>query len=1048
MGTNPTFIPPLDSASTLTISLGYVNVSVSMSGADLTLVAGATFIASDAGCVIQVSGNDGATPPVWTSLWTTIVSVADPTHATLAAAPASAITAGQAIFYRPIQGDPPYTTPQTSNSRVVVSAILSVSSEFRQCTGYAAYAAFYVGPIGLVGGSAPVLFDNGPGWTQRTDTFPLTAEALAALKANTLHAQFDIEGSLSGDATGDPAELLIYETWLDVIYGDGGTARLVPYTVNTVPGSTGGIVNEQLAIDGDLTSAATISRGHFSGLSSGWILQLIKFKGLRDAVATWRSYYYLRMGSIDFESALSTSPTLNFDVFSSDGNFAPQVGQPVLMTDSSLLSAPFGGAQGDVFGGSIEQIEIDNVPGTDAVICKCECRSWDQILSRRVLGMTDGFPTPPSSIIFNGGQIKNDIDFPSWGKRRYFPLDPVPVSIVSVTLGGVRQTVGPITDVTVSPFPLLPLLFPPPTGPDDWYWSPGWQYLIQDVGGATPNPGEFIEIIVDPVAQAIPSIYYESATADSIIRALLALIAGPEGIELPFIVPGPIIQAISFTGDSTFDSALSSILSYINTGPQAFWYYIDPRKGFHFEIQGVTNAAPWNISQDDASDSNVLIAVGNAITREKYTNAAYLSSSETLAPATQQFVGDSSTASFNLSYPAGSTPVITFYPGNSGTPPAICPPVGTGVPGGNVVQTQTVGVSGQTGFDWYWSYGSSEITQDPQWPPITKNAAIYVVYEPLVQILQPYTDEDSVAERQAIEGGSGEYDVTLDVSAGLPMMQGVPASSPGANVLETLAQYYSYMAETLTVRTYRSGHVPGQSIAINLGTVASGSFVVQSVRLSDEGNLKLWENTYIAGALIGDWKTAVKYMTGGSGGGSGGGGSPAAIGGPADPGTSSPSNALALQVDGTVNNNQSLLNLISGNGITVTDGGAGNVTVAGLSLETNGAANADQKLLNLVAGTGVAITDDGAGDITISSSTSIAFSREAPAGTLDGSNVTFTLTHAPSPPESLLLTLNGVEQSPGFGSPATGADYSISGATITFTAAPRAADWVMAFYTH
>jgi hypothetical protein len=74
--------------------------------------------------------------------------------------------------------------------------------------------------------------------------------------------------------------------------------------------------------------------------------------------------------------------------------------------------------------------------------------------------------------------------------------------------------------------------------------------------------------------------------------------------------------------------------------------------------------------------------------------------------------------------------------------------------------------------------------------------------------------------------------------------------------------------------------------------------------------------------------------------------------------------------------------------------------------------------------------------------------REAPAGTLNGTNTVFTLSFTPNPVDSLLLFLNGVAQNPGSGSPLAGADYSISGVTITFTVPPVASDWMMAFYSH
>jgi hypothetical protein len=77
----------------------------------------------------------------------------------------------------------------------------------------------------------------------------------------------------------------------------------------------------------------------------------------------------------------------------------------------------------------------------------------------------------------------------------------------------------------------------------------------------------------------------------------------------------------------------------------------------------------------------------------------------------------------------------------------------------------------------------------------------------------------------------------------------------------------------------------------------------------------------------------------------------------------------------------------------------------------------------------------------------IARVSEAPAGTLNGSNAVFALSFTPAP-GSLLLALNGVAQNPGSGSPLTGADFTISGPTITYTVAPKATDAHYAWYTH
>jgi hypothetical protein len=66
--------------------------------------------------------------------------------------------------------------------------------------------------------------------------------------------------------------------------------------------------------------------------------------------------------------------------------------------------------------------------------------------------------------------------------------------------------------------------------------------------------------------------------------------------------------------------------------------------------------------------------------------------------------------------------------------------------------------------------------------------------------------------------------------------------------------------------------------------------------------------------------------------------------------------------------------------------------------------------------------------------------RETPSGTINGSNVTFTLAATPVAGTEQLF-LNGILQEPGAGN-----DYTISGATITYLTAPATGDRLKANY--
>jgi hypothetical protein len=81
----------------------------------------------------------------------------------------------------------------------------------------------------------------------------------------------------------------------------------------------------------------------------------------------------------------------------------------------------------------------------------------------------------------------------------------------------------------------------------------------------------------------------------------------------------------------------------------------------------------------------------------------------------------------------------------------------------------------------------------------------------------------------------------------------------------------------------------------------------------------------------------------------------------------------------------------------------------------------------------------------IGSTKSITFSdSETPAGTINGTNLAFTLAASPSPSNSLKLFKNGVLLQ-------QGGDYAVSGSTITFmntAVAPQAGDQLTADYRH
>jgi hypothetical protein len=136
----------------------------------------------------------------------------------------------------------------------------------------------------------------------------------------------------------------------------------------------------------------------------------------------------------------------------------------------------------------------------------------------------------------------------------------------------------------------------------------------------------------------------------------------------------------------------------------------------------------------------------------------------------------------------------------------------------------------------------------------------------------------------------------------------------------------------------------------------------------------------------------------------------------------------------TVNADNAQVNINSSGGLEVSSGVRVKLNGATLDRSASGMKVADQGIgptqLGAVAGTGLT---GGAGS-AISVDYTKHVKRETPTGSINGSNVTFTLANTPvSGTEEVFL--NGILQDAGAGN-----DYTISGGTITMLSAPVSGD--------
>jgi uncharacterized protein YoxC len=158
-------------------------------------------------------------------------------------------------------------------------------------------------------------------------------------------------------------------------------------------------------------------------------------------------------------------------------------------------------------------------------------------------------------------------------------------------------------------------------------------------------------------------------------------------------------------------------------------------------------------------------------------------------------------------------------------------------------------------------------------------------------------------------------------------------------------------------------------------------------------------------------------------------------------------NGLSSTVTANGSAISNLTTTVNGLSSTVTANGSAisnlTTTVNGMSLTVTSNSTALAGLNTTVTGLSSTVSGLVSTVNTLSSgSTTVAFvDAQTPSGTLDGTNVNFTLANAPSPAGSLELYRNGVLQT-------AGVDFTLSGSAITFASnsVPQPTDILEAYY--
>ena len=275
---------------------------------------------------------------------------------------------------------------------------------------------------------------------------------------------------------------------------------------------------------------------------------------------------------------------------------------------------------------------------------------------------------------------------------------------------------------------------------------------------------------------------------------------------------------------------LDQVVSLLTTNVTAYYWTCDPWRTFILATRTGT-AAPWNVA--DGSDlfaGQTPYSQSIVQTHNQMANLVYAIGQNTLLNTlVANFIGNGTVKVFNTPLPVGAPPVITL----NGNP-------------------QTVGILGvDTGDNWYWSQGSTAITQDAGGTTLLPSDALVVTYTPESPAIAQSPNVMSLQQRQAIEGTSGEFDYSFNV----------PQPILPADLLALAAAYqieYGLPAQTVNFYTLRPGLAAGQIQSIVLAEAGiNGSFLIATVQMTVLSNVLVWQYTAFGGANIGNAITAL-----------------------------------------------------------------------------------------------------------------------------------------------------------------------------------------------
>jgi hypothetical protein len=229
---------------------------------------------------------------------------------------------------------------------------------------------------------------------------------------------------------------------------------------------------------------------------------------------------------------------------------------------------------------------------------------------------------------------------------------------------------------------------------------------------------------------------WANVTAGSIIIDLVNDYLTDDGFDTSLVEDGPTIAEFKTDYDT-----VAGAFGQLNELAEGYRLFIDQDQQVRFFYADASPAVELASFDIPVAAKNIQ-RLSVKQTDEDYANYVVGRISQALRdPQTETFEGASPTTTVTVAFPMAAPPTVTL----DETP-------------------QTVGIYGvDTGRDWYWSEGGTELYQDSEAAPFTGTLSVTYIGTDSIYVLAK--DDAEIADRAAKEGTSGRYEKLIEIDA-------------------------------------------------------------------------------------------------------------------------------------------------------------------------------------------------------------------------------------------------------------------------------------------